>query len=57
MRPEYEITVGALAEQIKSYQVSRTSLELKGVGEGLGRALYSTYISYLPKDKFAYDIL
>lgn len=54
--PEYEITVGELAKQIKSFKVSRTSLELSYVGEGLGRALYSTYISYLPKDKFAYDI-
>ena len=54
--PEFEITLGALAEQIKSFQVSRTSLELGFVGEGLGRALYSTYISYLPKDKFSYDI-
>ena len=56
VRPEFEITVGALAEQIKSFQTSRTSLELGYVGEGLGRALYSTYISYLPKEKFSYDI-
>jgi len=56
VRPEFEITVGALAEQIKSFQVSRTSLELGYVGEGLGRALYSTYVSYLPKEKFSYDI-
>jgi len=54
--PEFEITIGALAEKIKLFQVSRTSLELGFVGEGLGRALYSTYISYLPKDKFSYDI-
>ena len=54
--PEFEITVEALAEKIKSFQVSRTSLELSYVGEGLERALYSTYISYLPKDKFSYDV-
>ena len=56
VKPEFETTVGALAEQIKSFQLSRISLELGFVGNGLGRALYSTYISYLPRDKFSYDI-
>ena len=54
--PEFEITIEALAEKIKSFQASRTSLELGFVGEGFGRALYSTYISYLPKEKFSYNI-
>ena len=26
------------------------------VGTGLTRALYATYVSYLPKDKFAYEV-
>jgi UDP-2-acetamido-2,6-beta-L-arabino-hexul-4-ose reductase len=54
--PEFEISIGALAAKIKSFHVSRTSLELGFVGEGFGRALYSTYISYLPKEKFSYNI-
>lgn len=54
--PEFEITLGALAKKIKSFKASRTSLEIGNVGVGLGRALYSTYISYLPKESFSYDI-
>jgi UDP-2-acetamido-2,6-beta-L-arabino-hexul-4-ose reductase len=30
---------------------------MEDVGTGLTRALYSTYISYLPKEKFSYPII
>ncbi len=52
----YSITLGELAEQISAFQHCRTNLILERVGTGLTRALYSTYISYLPQDKFAYDL-
>lgn len=52
--PEYKITLGDLAEQIYSFHESRTSLITERVGVGLIRALYATYISYLPKEKFSY---
>ncbi len=52
----YSITVGALAQQIYAFKKSRTSLLTQHVGVGLIRALYSTYISYLPPEQFLYDL-
>lgn len=54
--PEYKITLQALAEQIRAFKDGRTSLLLEPVGQGLSRALYSTYVSFLPPDKFSYPI-
>lgn len=52
----YSITLGELAEQITAFQHCRTSLISERVGTGLTRALYSTYVSYLPPKQFAYDL-
>lgn len=54
--PQYSTTVGALAEQVQSFKDSRTSLVTGRVGAGLVRALYSTYVSYLPAEAFAYAV-
>lgn len=53
---EYKTTVGTLARQIESFRDSRASLVSEQVGEGLVRALYSTYMSYLPPDSFSYEV-
>ena len=55
--PEYRISVGDLADQISRFKDSRNSLITDRVGEGLTRALYSTYLSFLPPSSFAYAIL
>ena len=52
----YTITLGNLAEQIRAFKNCRTSLLSERVGTGLTRALYSTYMSYLPLEKFVYDL-
>jgi UDP-2-acetamido-2,6-beta-L-arabino-hexul-4-ose reductase len=52
----YEISLQDLADQILSFANCRTTLIVDRVGKGLVRALYSTYLSYLPKDKFVYDV-
>jgi len=56
VEPEYSITLGELADQIQAFANCRTTLMSERVGAGLIRALYSTYISYLPPTKFAYDL-
>ena len=56
VRPAYKITLGALVKQINSFDECRTSLISEPVGSGLVRALYSTYVSNLPKQKFVYDL-
>ncbi|MFT0733494.1 UDP-2-acetamido-2,6-beta-L-arabino-hexul-4-ose reductase [Ralstonia wenshanensis] len=54
--PQYTATVGELAAYIKSFRNSRDSLVINRVGTGLVRALYATYVSYLPVESFAYTV-
>lgn len=56
VEPEYSITLGELAEQIRSFGNFRSTLVSERVGNGLVRALYATYVSYLPTHKFLYDL-
>lgn len=50
--PSYPITVGELADQIRTLKASRTSLVSEPVGVGLARVLNATYLSYLPVEDF-----
>ena len=54
--PEYSISVGNLASQIEAFHYSRDSLMSEEVGNGLTRALYATYLSYLKPEQFAYEV-
>ena len=54
--PQYTTTVGELARQIQAFKDSRSSLMTERVGTGLVRALYATYVSYLPVESFTYTV-
>ena len=54
--PQYTTTVGELARQIQAFKNSRATLMTERVGTGLVRALYATYVSYLPVESFAYTV-
>ncbi|MGQ0708804.1 MAG: UDP-2-acetamido-2,6-beta-L-arabino-hexul-4-ose reductase [Rhodoferax sp.] len=54
--PEYGITLGELSLQIDAFKNCRSTLVSERVGTGLTRALYATYVSYLPKEKFSYEV-
>ena len=54
--PQYTTTVGELARLIQSFKDSRQTLMTERVGTGLVRALYATYVSYLPPERFAYTL-
>lgn len=54
--PEYNITLGALVKQIQKFSESRSNLVTEHVGVGFTRALYATYLSYLPASMFTYSI-
>jgi UDP-2-acetamido-2,6-beta-L-arabino-hexul-4-ose reductase len=56
VKPEYSITVGNLASQIKALHNSRSTLTTEEVGTGLARSLYATYLSYLRPTQFAYEV-
>ncbi len=57
LSPQYTTTVGEVARLIHAFRDSRQNLTTERVGTGLVRALYSTYVSYLPTDQFAYDVV
>ena len=54
--PEYSITLSELSKQIDAFKNCRINLVSERVGTGFTRALYATYVSYLPVDKFAYSL-
>ena len=56
VEPTYEITLGQLAAQIEAFKHSRDTLVTERVGQGHVRALYATYVSYLPPAKFSYQL-
>ena len=56
VEPQYSISVGELAEQLYAFRDSRKTLITEPVGTGLVRALYSTYLSYLPPERFTYEV-
>jgi UDP-2-acetamido-2,6-beta-L-arabino-hexul-4-ose reductase len=56
IKPVYSTTVGSLAAQLQTFRNSRATLITEAVGTGLTRALYSTYLSYLTPESFAYEI-
>ncbi len=56
VKPTYRISLGALAETIQGFRDSRVSLALPDMSDPFIRALYATYVSYLPADSFAYAL-
>ena len=54
--PQFTTTVGELARLIQSFRDSRNTLMTERVGTGLVRALYATYVSYLPVASFTYRV-
>lgn len=54
--PVHEVTLGKLARLIESFRESRTTLAAPNMGDAFEKKLYSTYLSYLPTDQFAYDL-
>lgn len=53
----YEITLADLAKKIAGFHEKRTKLFVGQVGTGIDRALYATYLSFLPTDeKFKYTV-
>ncbi|KQY84845.1 NAD-dependent epimerase/dehydratase family protein [Brevundimonas sp. Root1423] len=56
VEPQYTVRIGDLAAQLRAFAESRASLVSERVGTGLVRALYATYVSYLPPAEFSYAV-
>ncbi len=54
--PVRATTVGELARQIEAFKDVRSTLVTERVGTGLVRALYATYVSFLPPEAFSYGV-
>lgn len=52
----YNMTLGEIVEIIYSFNKMREELSIPNMSDEFTKKLYSTYLSYLPVDKFSYDL-
>ncbi len=52
----HTITLGEIVDLIYSFRESRKKLSIPNMNDEFTKKLYSTYLSYLPKDKFSYPL-
>lgn len=52
----HTVTLGKIVELIQSFKESRETLAVPNMSNEFEKKLYSTYLSYLPKDKFNYPL-
>ena len=50
----HDTTLGKLADTIEAFKDSRDLLSVSDMSDPFTKKLYSTYLSYLPEDKFSY---
>lgn len=53
---QFNTTLGELADIIQSFKESRNNLEAPDIGNLLIKNLYSTYVSFLPRESFDYEM-
>ncbi len=54
---EHKITLGEIADLLYSFKESRETKQVPDMTDGsFSKKLYSTYLSYLPTDKFSYPL-
>jgi len=52
----YTITLGEIVELIYSFKKSREERFIPNMSDPFTKKLYSTYLSYLPKEQFSYEL-
>ncbi len=52
----YKRNLGEISDLIEEFKNSRTTKYLPNMEDDFVKKLYSTYLSYLPQDEFAYDL-
>ncbi len=56
VQPVHRASLGQIVDWISSFPESRTSLQVPQLDHPLVKKLYSTYLSFLPEDAFAYPL-
>jgi UDP-2-acetamido-2,6-beta-L-arabino-hexul-4-ose reductase len=54
--PVHEMKLGEIVNLLNSFKDSRDNLSLPNFADSFAKKLYSTYLSYLPTDKFSYPL-
>ena len=57
VRTEHSIHLGEIVTLLEGFNASRSTLQVPTMSDPFTKKLYSTYLSYLPTDQFAYDLL
>lgn len=52
----YKVRLGDIADILYSFDKGRKNLQIPCVSDKFKKALYSTFVSYLPKDKISYPL-
>ena len=56
VEPVYEVKLGKIVDLLYSFKESRNNRFINDMKDEFTKKLYSNYLSYLPKDKFSYDL-
>ncbi len=54
--PVYRKSLGEIRDLLEAFKRSRETLLIPRVGRGFERALYATFLSFLPADRFSYPL-
>ena len=54
--PTYKVSLGEIKELLTSFKKSRNDLSIPNQENSFIKKLYATFLSYLPEDKFGYDL-
>jgi len=54
---EYHTTLGEIVDLLYSFKKARETFFVSDMSDGFSKKLYSTYLSYLPLDKFSYPLV
>ncbi len=53
---EHVIKLGEIVDLLQSFKESRATLQIPDLSNAFTKKLYSTYLSYLPEDRFSYPL-
>lgn len=53
----HKVTLGEIVDALYSFKASRIDRSVPNMGDEFTKKLYATYLSYLPKDSFGYDLM
>ena len=56
VEPVYTVRLGDIIDLLYSFKESRNNLSVPNTNDAFTKKLYANYLSYLPEDKFSYDL-